>query len=116
MRAAAMVKADAVVHTYYVYILTNVPRTVMYVGVTNDIERRLSEHRSGLGGVFTKRYRVHTLVYLEEFQRVEDAIATEKRIKGWSRAKKNALIEQSNPSWRDLALSDCTQDPSLRSG
>ncbi len=104
------------VHTYYVYILTNVPRTVMYVGVTNDLERRLGEHKSGLGGAFTKRYRVHTLVYFEEFQRIEDAIASEKRIKGWSRAKKNALIEQSNPSWTDLASPSGTQDPSLRSG
>ncbi|HEX2889783.1 GIY-YIG nuclease family protein [Vineibacter terrae] len=89
-------------HTYYVYILTNIHRTVMYVGVTNNLERRLAEHRAGIGGTFTRRYRVHTLVHVETFQRVDDAIAQEKRIKGWSRAKKNALVEQSNPIWADL--------------
>jgi predicted GIY-YIG superfamily endonuclease len=88
----------------------------MYVGVTNDLERRLSEHRAGIGGAFTERYRTHTLVYFEEFQRIEDAIAHEKRIKGWSRAKKNALVEQSNPTWADLAAAAAELDPSLRSG
>jgi predicted GIY-YIG superfamily endonuclease len=88
----------------------------MYVGVTNDLERRVNEHRCGLGGEFTKRYQVHTLVYFEEFQRIDDAIASEKRIKGWSRAKKNALVERLNPSWMDLAGADAVQDPSLRSG
>jgi predicted GIY-YIG superfamily endonuclease len=102
------------VRTYYV--LTNVLRTVMYVGVTNDLERRLSEHRAGTGDSFTKRYRVHTLVYFEEFQPIDDAIAHEKRIKGWSRAKKNALVERINPTWDDLAAPAASLDPSLRSG
>jgi predicted GIY-YIG superfamily endonuclease len=110
------VGAEAVVHAYYVYILANVPRVVMYVGVTNDLERRIDEHRSGLGSAFTRRYRAHTLVYFEEFQQIDDAIACEKRIKGWSRAKKNALVERFNPSWSDLARHKAAQDPSLRSG
>jgi predicted GIY-YIG superfamily endonuclease len=103
------------VGAYYVYILTNVLRTVMYVGVTNNLERRIAGHRAGLGGAFTRRYRVHTLVYVESFQRVEDAIAHEKRIKGWSRAKKDTLVERSNP-WADLAAASPSLDPSLRSG
>jgi predicted GIY-YIG superfamily endonuclease len=105
-----------VVHTYYVYILTNVPRNVMYIGVTNDLERRVDEHRSGLGGAFTRRYHVHTLVHVEEFQWIDDALAREKQIKGCSRAKKNALVQRFNPSWTDLAGPNALQDPSLRSG
>jgi predicted GIY-YIG superfamily endonuclease len=104
------------VRTYYVYILTNVLRTVMYVGITNDLERRMAEHRAGHGGTFTRRYRVHTLVYAEMFTRVDDAIAHEKRIKGWRRAKKNELVERSNPTWADLSAERPTLDPSLRSG
>ena len=100
---------------YHVYILTNVARSVMYVGVTNDIERRLAQHRAGAGGGFTRRYRVNTLVYVEAFQRIDDAIAHEKRIKGWSRAKKNALVERDNPTWSQLDASP-EKDPSLRSG
>ena len=88
--------------TYYVYILTNVTREVMYVGVTGDLDRRILEHRDGKGGDFTRRYHVHTLVHVEEFQYVEEAIAREKQIKGWRRSKKNALVEESNPTWADL--------------
>ena len=71
------------VRSYYVYILTNASRQVMYVGVTNDLENRVAEHRRGKGGGFTRRYRVDTLVYAEEYKYVEDAIAREKEIKGW---------------------------------
>jgi len=68
--------------TYCVYILTNVTRNVMYVGVTGDLDARLLQHRAGKGGDFTRRYHVHTLVHVEEFQFVEEAIAREKQIKG----------------------------------
>jgi putative endonuclease len=100
---------------YYVYILTSVNRKVMCVGVTNNLENRVAEHRSGKGGVFTQRYRVHTLVHAEEYQYVEDAIAREKEIKGWRRSKKDALVEATNPSWADLLETMVVMDSSLRS-
>ncbi len=87
---------------YYVYILTSVNRKVMYVGVTNNLENRVAEHRSGKGSEFTSRYRVNILVYAEEYQYIEDAIAREKQLKGWSRSKKDALVTSVNPSWADL--------------
>ena len=102
--------------TVYVYILTSVNRNVMYVGVTNHLENRLAEHRSGKGSAFTRRYQVHTLVHAEEYQYIEDAIAREKEIKGWRRSKKDALIEVTNPSWADLFETTVVIDPSLRSG
>ncbi len=101
---------------YYVYILTSVNRKVMYVGVTNNLENRVAEHRSGKGGEFTRRYRVNTLVHAEEYQYVEDAISREKEIKAWRRSKKDALVEATNPSWADLLESMVVIDPSLRSG
>ena len=85
---------------------------VLYVGVTNDLVRRVSEHKRGLGGV-TSRYRVTRLVHREEFTHINDAIAREKALKGWRRSRKVALIEGSNPTWRDLAEG---WSPSLRSG
>jgi len=104
-------------HAYWVYILTNVARNVMYIGVTNNLENRVAEHRSGKGGVFTSRYRVNTLVYAEEYQQIEDAIAREKEIKAWRRSKKDALVEMANPTWADLlAPGEAFKDPSLRSG
>jgi putative endonuclease len=101
---------------YYVYILTSVNRKVMYVGVTNNLENRVAQHRNGEGGAFTRRYRVHILVHAEEYQYVEDAIAREKEIKGWRRSKKDALVEATNPSWADLLETLVVIDPSLRSG
>jgi putative endonuclease len=89
-------------YTYYVYILTNVMRNVVYVGVTNNLENRVVEHRTGRGGAFTRQYRVNTLVYAEEYQQDEEAIAREKEIKGWRRSKKDALVETLNPTWADL--------------
>ena len=89
--------------TYYVYLLTNRNHNVLYTGVTNNLERRLYEHKNGLAEGFTKRYRVHKLVYFETTSDVKAAIAREKQIKSWSRARKNALIEAENPHWRDLA-------------
>ena len=103
-------------HTYYVYILTNVKRNVMYIGVTNNLENRVAEHRSGKGGSFTRQYRVHTLVYAEEYQYIEDAIAREKQLKGWRRSKKDELVESINPTWADLLDGSIAKGPSLRSG
>ncbi len=103
-------------YTYYVYILTNVKRNVMYVGVTNNLENRVAQHREGKGGAFTSRYHVNTLVYAEEYQQVEEAIAREKEIKAWRRSKKDALVEATNPTWADLLDPGTNKDPSLRSG
>jgi putative endonuclease len=103
-------------HTYYVYILTTAKRNVMYVGVTNNLENRVAEHRSGKGGSFTRQYRVSTLVYAEECKYIEDAIAREKQLKGWRRSKKDELVESANPSWADLLDVGIAKGPSLRSG
>jgi len=86
----------------FVYILTNRSRT-LYIGVTNDLERRVFEHKAKHVPGFTQRCNVSQLVYWEEYPLVRDAIAREKRIKGWTRTKKIALIESMNPEWRDLA-------------
>ena len=88
---------------YYTYILTNWNDRVMYIGVTNDLERRLYEHRHQLADGFTKRYNVHKLVYYETTEDIRSAIAREKQLKSWQRMKKNALIEGVNPAWRDLS-------------
>ena len=88
----------------FVYILSNKNNTVLYVGVTNDIHRRLNEHKSGLVDGFTKKYNVNKIVYCEEHKNPETAIQREKQIKGWSRNKKISLINSLNPSWNDLTL------------
>lgn len=88
---------------YFVYILTNSYNTVLYMGVTNDLIRRMNEHKNGIGSKFTSRYSVHKLVYVESTESVESAIGREKQIKGWSRAKKVSLIESVNPEWKDLS-------------
>ena len=88
---------------YYVYMLTNATRR-LYVGVTNDLERRLYEHRGRLVPGFTRKYKIDWLVYYEQTSDVESARAREKQIKGWRRSKKVALIETMNPRWRDLSL------------
>ena len=89
-------------HTYYVYIMASRSR-VLYTGVTNDLARRVNEHKRGLTRGFTSRYRITRLVYFEEFGDVRDAIAREKQLKGWVRARKVRLIEQKNPTWKDVA-------------
>ena len=99
---------------YYVYILTNWSNKVLYVGVTNDIIRRMYEHKNELIEGFTKKYHVHKLVYLEECSDIKAAITREKQIKGWTRSKKNDLIESINANWGELAWDE--KDPSLRSG
>ena len=103
-------------HAYHVYILTNAKRNVMYVGVTNNLENRVAEHREGRGGAFTRKYRVDTLVYAEDYRYVEDAIAREKELKGWRRSKKDALVETVNPTWADLLEASVGKGPSLSSG
>ena len=87
---------------YYTYILANKSDTTLYIGVTNDLERRVKEHRSGMIPGFTQKYSCHKLVYFEEFSDVEQAIAREKQLKKWSRAKKDALIDTKNKEREDL--------------
>jgi len=87
--------------TYFVYILASHTR-VLYVGVTNSLVRRVGEHRAGKGGVFTRRYRVHRLVYYESFQYIANAINRERELKGWLRSRKVELVTSLNPQWRDL--------------
>ena len=101
----------------FVYILANQSRG-LYVGVTNDIHRRVREHRTLKRG-FTGEYRIGRLVYFERVEGPRAAIAREKQIKGWLRARKIALIERANPAWDDLAADwyeTESADPSLRSG
>ena len=90
---------------YYVYILTNNWGNDMYVGVTNNLERRLYEHKLELVPGFSKRYHVHKLVYFEETPDVRSALEREKQLKGWTRKRKNELVETLNPTWADLSLS-----------
>jgi len=116
--------------SYTVYILASLNRR-LYIGVTNDLERRILEHRSGRAGAFTARYRITRLVHFEQTTDVRAAIAREKELKRWSRARKVALIESGNAGWVDLASNICHPersegsgrrsgmpgpDPSLRSG
>lgn len=93
------------IHQYWVYILSNKTRSVLYIGITNDLYRRFLEHKHGATPGFTQKYRCHYLVYYEEFQYVEEAIAREKALKGWTREKKEMLIKASNPTMEDLAQS-----------
>ena len=87
---------------YYVYIMTNKYNTVLYTGVTNDLSRRVYEHKSGLGGGFTSKYNITKLVYYEACDNAYSAIAREKQIKGGSRRKKIDLISTMNSEWKDL--------------
>ena len=87
----------------YVYIITNKSNSVLYIGVTNDIHRRLIEHKLGINDSFSKRYSLDKLVYCEKYDSPEDAILREKQLKGWVRKKKNNLIEAVNPDWNDLS-------------
>ncbi len=89
---------------YYVYILANWNNKVIYTGVTNNLERRIYEHKNKLIEGFSKKYNLTKLVYFEQFTNVNDAISREKEIKNWRREKKNALIETINISWKDLSI------------
>lgn len=90
---------------YFVYILSNLRNTVLYTGVTNDLARRLYEHRRHVGHHFTQRYNTSKLVYYEQFTQILDAIDREKQIKSGSRKKKEELINVRNPLWKDISLS-----------
>jgi len=94
---------------YYVYILTNSTHT-LYVGVTNNLERRVWEHKNKAIEGFTSKYNVNWLVWFAVTNDVREAITAEKKIKGWVRAKKVALIEEINPQWRDLSLDWYTEE------
>ena len=100
---------------YYVYILTNKNRSTLYIGVTNNLERRIVQHCNGDFEGFTKRYSLNVLVYFEIAPDPLAAIAREKQLKGWRREKKVALIERTNPRWHDLAapwFPEIVRDPS----
>ena len=88
--------------SFWVYLLAS-RTTTLYVGITNDLERRLREHREGTLPGFTRKYGVSRLVYWECFGDARDAIAREKQIKGWRRSRKVALIESTNPDWQDAS-------------
>src|SRR5262245_25790192 len=88
--------------TGYVYILASKTVGTLYIGVTSDLVKRVSEHKNGIKGHFSSRYKVHNLVYYEAFDDIRDAIAREKQLKKWERAWKIQLIESFNPSWSDL--------------
>jgi putative endonuclease len=100
-------------HDYWVYILTNKHRTTLYIGMTNDLELRLWQHRWGEKSGFAKRYHLNRLVWFEHFRDVNDAIACEKRLKGWLRSRKIALIEKTNPHWLDLS-EEWEQEPNVQ--
>jgi putative endonuclease len=88
---------------YYVYILASRRNGTVYIGVTNSLQKRLEEHRSGKGSQFVKAYGVYRLVYVESYERAEEAITREKQLKRWKRDWKIALIERENPEWSDLS-------------
>ena len=88
---------------YFVYILSNWDDSVLYIGVTGNLPRRLYEHRNGLADGFTKKYNVHKLVYFEQTNDAYSAISREKQLKKWRRSKKNELISKMNPGWNDLS-------------
>lgn len=91
-------------NTYYVYILTNKNKTVLYVGFTNDIVRRVEEHKNKKYEGFTKFYNVNRLVYFEKHSTADEAIKREKQLKKWNRDWKNRLIDKFNPDWLDLSV------------
>jgi len=91
-------------YNFYVYILTNWNNKVMYIGMTNNLERRLYEHKNKLVDGFTKKYNINKLVYYEHTTDVHAALAREKEIKKWRREKKDNLVASMNPEWKDLSL------------
>ncbi|GAA4299346.1 GIY-YIG nuclease family protein [Aestuariibaculum suncheonense] len=91
------------IHQYYLYIITNKNNGTLYIGVTNNLERRMFEHKRGVIEGFLKRYGLSRLVYFETFQYINDAIKREKNMKKWKRSWKITLIETDNPDWNDLA-------------
>tara|TARA_R110002073_G_scaffold23229_8_gene79392 strand:+ start:1833 stop:2135 length:303 start_codon:yes stop_codon:yes gene_type:complete len=92
------------IHQYYLYILTNKKNGTLYIGVSNDLKRRVFEHKNKLKEGFTKKYGLDKLVYFESYQYVNDAIEREKNMKKWKRQWKINLIEKENPNWKDLSF------------
>jgi len=89
-------------HNYFVYIVGS-KRGTLYTGVTNNLQKRIHQHKKGIFEGFTKKYKCHILLYAEHFQHIQEAIAREKQIKRWRRDKKDWLIGQMNPLWEDLS-------------
>ena len=89
--------------TYYVYILASKRNGTLYIGVTNDLQRRIYEHKQNVTSGFTQKYRVHTLVYFEETRDIDAALQREKQLKKWNRKWKLELIEKLNPEWKDIS-------------
>ena len=89
--------------TYYTYMMSSSNNAALYIGVTDDLERRVAEHKSGSGSAFTSKYHCHKLVYYETFSDIEQAIAREKQLKGWKRERKDALIDSINKDRKDLS-------------
>jgi putative endonuclease len=88
--------------TFFVYMVSNRSRVVLYTGVTNDLERRVCEHKDGTVKGFTQQYKLDRLVYYENYGDIREAITREKEIKGWRRERKNSLVRTLNPLWKDL--------------
>ena len=89
-------------HNYFVYMMTNKHKNVLYIGVTNDLERRVYEHKTGQFKGYTNKYNCHYLIYYEHFSHIDHAIDREKEIKKWRREKKDKLISSFNPDWHFL--------------
>ena len=89
---------------YYVYILASKRNGTLYIGVTNNLQKRVQEHKENIYKGFTSKYHVHTLVYYEHTNTIEGALNREKQLKNWKRVWKMALIENSNPQWKELLL------------
>ena len=90
-------------HDYWIYMMSNNTRSTLYIGVTNDLRCRVAQHRRGEIPGFTRDYHCIYLMYSEHFSHIDDAIRREKQLKGWRRERKNALLQQMNPHWEDLA-------------
>jgi putative endonuclease len=102
--------------TGYVYIMSNFKRTSFYIGVTNDLENRVAEHKAGVGSVFTSKYKLHFLVYFERIFDIEQAIKREKQLKRWHHEWKVNLIKSVNPEMLDLINIGLPADPETSSG
>jgi putative endonuclease len=100
---------------YFVYILTNKSNKVLYIGVTNNLERRMFEHKNKMINGFTKRYNLTKLVYFEETSDIKSALEREKQLKNWHRDWKIKLINNFNPEWKDLSIEDKNRDDEINS-
>ena len=100
----------------YVYIMSNIKRTVFYTGVTSDLKERVEQHKAGVGSVFTSKYKLYYLVYFERIFDIEEAIKREKQLKRWHRDWKINLIKSLNPEMLDLTYTGLPADPETSSG